>query len=1037
MEEADHFTSRLGMEAALHARDQVGVQDFVLLEEYKSVTAFVDNLKKRFVENLIYTYIGPVLISVNPYKTLNIYNEKVIQTYRNVNLYELPPHIYAIADAAYRAMRSEYHDQCVLISGESGAGKTEASKKMLHYIAANSSHSSEVGKVKDRLLQSNPVLEAFGNAKTIRNDNSSRFGKYMDIQFDFKGAPVGGVILNYLLEKSRVVHQSPGERNFHIFYQLVRGSGDEVLQKLHLERDVETYHYLNQGGSTVLDDIDDAADWRTVSEALTVCSFTEEEKEELFAIIAAILHLGNITYSEEEQGQGDITDTKPAEIIADLLDCQYSDLITALTHKSILAEGTKVSSPLNRDQSVYARDAFAKGVYERLFMWLVAKINTSLASKKSTKKMVLGLLDIYGFEIFELNSFEQFCINYCNEKLQQLFIMLTLKSEQEEYLKEGIEWEPVQYFNNKIICDLVEVKPTGIISILDEECLRPGNATDNSFLEKLSAKLGGHPHFLSYATANVQDKRHIARDEFRLLHYAGEVTYNVKGFLDKNNDTLFRDIKEAMSCSKNSILQQCFPESELLSKKRPDTAGTQFRSSLLQLMDILLSKQPSYVRCIKPNDDKKPNLFEEQIVRHQVKYLGLMENLRVRRAGFAYRREYELFLQRYKPLCPQTWPHFDGPPKEGVRHLCEHLQYGEGDYKMGKTKIFIRFPKVLFATEDALQARKHELATLIEARFRGYTQKKKFLIMKSAAIKIASVWRMYAAKQLLKKRRVAADVIRKFIKGFTLRHQPICEDNRIFIGYTRYNYLQKVKENLPKSVLDKSWPKPPQIMEEVSRQLQELNTRNNVRKYVLNLTPERKAQLEEKVVAERLFKDKKESYLQSVPLPFTTSRLNSPQDALFNSVFCASTKSPTEDVKYASLVIKYDSRGYTKRGRALILTSQAVYILNQKDFRLKLRIPFTGLVGVSVSSLSDGVFVLHTDLDKNNNKGDVILVHENVIEAVTKLIIACGQENLLKVKEGSISHKTSKGKEGMIEFTKGEKPGIIKSKNRHLNVVVA
>ncbi|KAK2166168.1 hypothetical protein LSH36_41g12014 [Paralvinella palmiformis] len=885
-EEGEHFTSSLGMEAALHARDQVGVQDFVLLEEYKSVTAFVGNLKKRFVENLIYTYIGPVLISVNPYKALNIYNEKMIQTYRNVNLYELPPHIFAIADAAYRAMRSEYHDQCVLISGESGAGKTEASKKILHYIAAHSSHSSEVGRVKDRLLQSNPVLEAFGNAKTIRNDNSSRFGKYMDIQFDFKGAPVGGVILNYLLEKSRVVHQSPRERNFHIFYQLVRGANDDILQALQLDRDVEMYNYLNQGGSTVLDGIDDAADWRTVTDALTVCSFTEEEKQ--------------------------------------------------------------VSSPLSRDQSMYARDAFAKGVYERLFMWLVSKINTSLASRTSKKKMVLGLLDIYGFEIFELNSFEQFCINYCNEKLQQLFITLTLKSEQEEYLKEGIE---------------------------DEECLRPGNATDGSFLEKLSVKLGGHPHFLSYTTANVQDKRHIARDEFRLLHYAGEVTYNVKGFLDKNNDTLFRDIKEAMSQSKNLILQACFPESELASKKRPDTAGTQFRTSLLQLMDILLSKQPSYIRCIKPNDDKKPHIFEEQIVRHQVKYLGLMENLRVRRAGFAYRREYELFLERYKSLCPQTWPRFNGPAKEGVHQLCQHLNYGEDDYKMGKTKIFIRLPKVLFATEDALQLRKHELAASIQARFRGYVQRKKFLAMKSAAIKIASVWRMYAAKQLLKKRRRAANIIRKFIKGFTLRGKPVCEENRIFIGYTRYNYLDRIKQNLPKSVLDKSWPKPPQILKEVADQLHELNTRNLLRKYMFNLTPEHKAELEEKVVAERLFKDKKESYPQSIAQPFSTSRLDSPQDTMFNSVFCTSTKSPSEEVKYASLVNKYDSRGYTRRGRVLIITSEAVYILNQKDFKLKLRIPFAELVG--------------------------------------------------------------KGKEGLIEFSKGEKPGIVKSKNRHLTVVVA
>ncbi|MGH0182807.1 UNVERIFIED_CONTAM: hypothetical protein FKN15_010487 [Acipenser sinensis] len=507
--------ARVTMESALTARDRVGVQDFVLLENFTSEAAFIDNLRKRFKENLIYTYIGSVLVSVNPYKELEIYSKQHMERYRGVNFYEVSPHIYAVSDNSYRAMRTERKDQCILISGESGAGKTEASKKILQYYAVTCPASDKVETVKDRLLQSNPVLEAFGNAKTLRNDNSSRFGKYMDIQFDFKGAPVGGHILNYLLEKSRVVHQNHGERNFHVFYQLIEGGDDDLLRRLGLERNAQQYQYL-----------------------------------------------------------------------------------------------VKLVSPLNLEQAAYARDALSKAVYGRTFSWLVSKINESLAYQDAEypgrkSAAVIGLLDIYGFEVFQHNSFEQFCINYCNEKLQQLFIELTLKSEQEEYEAEGITWEPVQFFNNKIICDLVEEKFKGIISILDEECLRPGDASDLTFLEKLEDKLGGHAHFVTHKLADGKTRKAMGREEFRLLHYAGEVNYNVNGFLDKNNDLLFRNLKEAMCQSENKILNLCFDQSDLTDLKRPETAATQFKASLAKLMEILMSKEPSYVRCIKPNDAKQ------------------------------------------------------------------------------------------------------------------------------------------------------------------------------------------------------------------------------------------------------------------------------------------------------------------------------------------------------------------------------------------------------------------------------------------------
>ncbi|KAJ8312315.1 hypothetical protein KUTeg_009688 [Tegillarca granosa] len=646
----------------LHRRDHIGVQDFVLLEDYMNQNAVVENLQKRFNENLIYK----------------------------------PTEIYAIADAACRSMHGENLDQCILISGESGSGKTEASKKILQYIASTSSHSIDVERVKDRLLQSNPLLEAFGNAKTNRNDNSSRFGKYMDIQFDFKGLPIGGHILNYLLEKSRVVHQAEGERNFHIFYQLLKGGTPLLLNKLKLQNDPDQYYYLNQGESVIVDTINDNKDFQVVKRALDVCDFDKKDQDALFAIVSTVLHLGNIKFHENKHGMAEIDDLTPVEIVSQLLGCEDGAMESALQNKTIEARGEKLKSPLNKDQALYARDALSKGIYDRLFTYVVSKINLSLSSKwRRFNCNLMGLLDIYGFEIFETNGFEQFCINYCNEKLQQLFIKLTLKSEQEEYQREGIEWEPVQYFNNKIICDMVEAKPVGIIAIMDEECLRPGDPTDQTFLLKLSDLMGSHPHFVSHSTAtdNVVRKT-IKRDEFRLMHYAGDVTYKVKGFLDKNNDLFFRDLKEVMSQTSNPIICKCFPKKELEEKKRPNTAATQFKASLTKLMEILMSKEPSYVRCIKPNDFKKAGVFDEKIVNHQVKYLGLMENLRVRRAGFAYRRPFEVFLKRYKSLCPATWPKFDGPARDGVELLVKHLNYTDDDYKLGKTKLFIRFPRL-------------------------------------------------------------------------------------------------------------------------------------------------------------------------------------------------------------------------------------------------------------------------------------------------------------------------------------------------------
>ncbi|GAB0197084.1 unconventional myosin-Ih [Grus japonensis] len=898
------------MEGALIARDRVGVQDFVLLDSHTSETAFLNNLRKRYQENLIYTYIGTLLVSVNPYKELDIYTVTQMQLYRGVNFFELPPHLYAIADNAYRVMCSEYNNHFILISGESGAGKTEASKKILQYYAVTCPTTEQLQIVRDRLLLSNPVLEAFGNAKTLRNDNSSRFGKYMDIQFDFKGAPVGGHILSYLIEKSRVVHQNHGERNFHIFYQLLEGGDKDLLCWLGLERNPQKYAYLIQGRCAKVFSINDKNDWKIVRKAFSIIDFTEKDIEHLFGIVASVLHLGNIQFEEDSNGHAIIRDGTQIKWIS------------------------KVLSPLNVDLAFYARDAVAKAIYGRTFTWLVNKINGSLANKDSTRKTVIGLLDIYGFEVLDTNSFEQFCINYCNEKLQQLLIEMTLKAEQEEYELEGIEWEPIPYFNNKIICDLVEQKHKGIISILpsslvvlrnnialnisdegevcseqrviwcllfqDEECLRPGEATDLSFLEKLEEKVGDHAHFVTRKLADQKTRKSIDWVDFRLLHYAGEVTYCAVGFLEKNNDLLYRNLKEVLCNSKNGIIRDCFLLSELDNRRRPETVATQFKNSLTSLIEILMSKEPSYVRCIKPNENKEPGKFDDYLIRHQVKYLGLMEHLRVRRAGFAYRRKYELFLQRYKSLCPATWPHWHGPAAEGVERLIKHIGYKPEEYKLGR-----------------------------------------------------------------------------FINGFINRKKPLCPENTEFVQLVQYNYLMKLRDHIPKNVLDKSWLQPPSILEETSEMLQKICMRNLVRKYCRGVTAERK-------------------------------------------------------VQYVTPVIKYDRNGFKARDRLLVLTQSSAYVVEMA--KIKQKIDYATLKGISTSNLSDGIVVIHVPED-NKQKGDVILQCEHIFETVTKLCMLANKQNLVKVVQGSLQFRIGSGKEGTMVFTVGQEPQVFKAKTGHLTVV--
>ncbi|KAI9316719.1 P-loop containing nucleoside triphosphate hydrolase protein [Dichotomocladium elegans] len=683
------------------------------------------------------TYIGHVLISVNPFQDLGIYTEAVLSTYRGKNLLEMPPHVFAIAESAYHHMSSYKENQCVIISGESGAGKTEAAKRIMQYIAAVSGgQSSSIQEIKDMVLATNPLLESFGCAKTLRNNNSSRHGKYLEIQFNGQGEPVGAVITNYLLEKNRVVGQIDNERNFHIFYQLTKAAPEEYQSAYGLQGP-ESYLYTSRSGCLDVEGIDDVAEYAETIATMGIVGLQKYEQDEIFKMLAVILWLGNLIFVEDDNGNAAISDPDVANFIAYLMEVDSESLSKALTSRIMETQrggrrGSVYEVPLNVTQATSVRDALSKAIYERLFEWIVSRVNVSLQTRGSNQ-YVIGVLDIYGFEIFEDNSFEQLCINYVNEKLQQIFIELTLKAEQEEYVREQIQWTPIKFFNNKVVCDLIEEKrPPGVFAALNDACATahadPG-AADNSFVQRLGF-LANNAHFESRGS------------KFLIRHYAGEVLYNVEGMTDKNRDSLLKDLLELVSGSSNQFISETlFPERiDPNSKKRPPTAGDKIKASCNALVTKLMQCHPSYIRTIKPNDNRSSSEYDDKRVLHQVKYLGLCENIRVRRAGYAYRTTFEKFVERFYLLCPSTgyageyiW---QGDAVSGALEILKHNNIPGEEWQMGTSKVFIRHPETIFALENLRDKYWHNMATRIQRAWRAYVRYKH-----ECARKIQRFWR--------------------------------------------------------------------------------------------------------------------------------------------------------------------------------------------------------------------------------------------------------------------------------------------------------
>ncbi|XP_063529446.1 myosin-VIIa isoform X2 [Cydia strobilella] len=746
---------------AMHATSVHGVEDMISLGDLHEA-GILRNLLIRYNENLIYTYTGSILVAVNPYQILPIYTADQIKLYKERKIGELPPHIFAIGDNAYAHMRRYGQDQCIVISGESGAGKTESTKLILQYLAAISGKHSWI---EQQILEANPILEAFGNAKTVRNDNSSRFGKYIDIHFNSGGVIEGAKIEQYLLEKSRIVSQGTDERNYHVFYCLLAGLSKEEKKKLELGEPKE-YKYLSMGGSFTCEGRDDAAEFADIRSAMKVLLFTEPEIWEILKLLAAVLHCGNIKYEAtvvDNLDATEIIEQVNVKRVANLLGVPTQSLIQALTRKTLFAHGETVVSTLSKIQSVDIRDAFVKGIYGRLFVTIVKKINAAIYKPKATTRTAIGVLDIFGFENFDQNSFEQFCINFANENLQQFFVRHIFKLEQEEYNHEGINWQHIEFVDNQDALDLIALKQLNIMALIDEESKFP-KGTDQTMLAKLHKTHGLHRNYL-------KPKSDI-NTSFGLNHFAGVVFYDTRGFLEKNRDTFSADLLQLIHVSTNKFLQTIFQGDIVMgseTRKRTPTLSTQFKKSLDLLMRTLGTCQPFFIRCIKPNEFKKPMLFDRGLCCRQLRYSGMMETIRIRRAGYPIRHSFKEFVERYRFLISGVPPAHKTDCRMATAKICASV-LGKSDYQLGHTKVFLKDAHDLFLEQERDRVLTRKIL-ILQRSIRGWVYRRRFLKMRAAAILIQRHWRGKLQRLRYNKMKVGYARLQALIRARVLAHR--------------------------------------------------------------------------------------------------------------------------------------------------------------------------------------------------------------------------------------------------------------------------
>ncbi|XP_060725107.1 myosin-11a isoform X2 [Tachysurus vachellii] len=710
------------------------------------------NLRERYFSGLIYTYSGLFCVVVNPYKMLPIYSEKIIDMYKGKKRHEVPPHIYSITDNAYRNMMQDREDQSILCTGESGAGKTENTKKVIQYLAVvasshkgkkdTSTHAGQqlaYGELEKQLLQANPILEAFGNAKTIKNDNSSRFGKFIRINFDVTGYIVGANIETYLLEKSRCIRQAKTERAFHIFYYMVAGAKDKLREELLLEN-FNNYRFLVAGHVQIPGNQDDEMYDETM-EAMNIMGLTEEERIGILKVVSTVLQLGNIEFKKERnQEQATMPDNTAAQKVCHLSGINVTDFTRAILTPRIKVGREVVQKAQTKEQADFAVEALAKATYERLFRWILSRVNKALDKTKRQGASFLGILDIAGFEIFEDNSFEQLCINYTNEKLQQLFNHTMFILEQEEYQREGIEWNFIDFGLDLQPCiELIErpTNPPGILALLDEECWFP-KATDVSFVEKLTNQHANHLKF-------TKPKQLKDKTVFSVLHYAGRVDYNAVAWLTKNMDPLNDNVTALLNNSSSTFVQDLWkdadrvvgletiakmsdssmPSSSKTKKGMFRTVGQLYKESLAKLMTTLHNTQPNFVRCIIPNHEKRAGKLDAHLVLEQLRCNGVLEGIRICRQGFPNRIVFQEFRQRYEILAANAIPKGFMDGKQACILMIKHLDLDPNLYRIGQSKIFFR-TGVLAQLEEERDLKITVIIIAFQAQARGFLARKAF-----------------------------------------------------------------------------------------------------------------------------------------------------------------------------------------------------------------------------------------------------------------------------------------------------------------------
>ncbi|KAM7387492.1 hypothetical protein PAMA_009893 [Pampus argenteus] len=722
------------------------VEDMAALT-FLNEASVLHNLRERYFSSLIYTYSGLFCVVVNPYKMLPIYSEKIIDMYKGKKRHEVPPHIYSITDNAYRNMMQDREDQSILCTGESGAGKTENTKKVIQYLAViASSHKSKnpqqagnlaYGELEKQLLQANPILEAFGNAKTIKNDNSSRFGKFVKLNFDVTGYIVGANIDTYLLEKSRCIRQANTERAFHIFYYMVAGAKDKMREELLLEN-FSSYRFLVAGHVEIPGQQDNEMLDETL-QAMEIMGFTEEERLGMMKVVSTVLQLGNIIFEKERNSeQATMPDNTAAQKVCHLQGINVTDFTRAILTPRIKVGREVVQKAQTKQQADFAVEALAKAMYDRLFRWILARVNKTLDKSKKQSSSFLGILDIAGFEIFEDNSFEQLCINYTNERLQQLFNHTMFVLEQEEYKREGIEWNFIDFGLDLLPCiELIERpnNPPGILALLDEECWFP-KATDVTFVDKL---LNTHMDHVKFSKPKQLKDKLL----FSVVHYAGKVDYNADNWLTKNMDPLNDNVTALLNNSSSTFIQDLWKDVdrvvglETMTKMSQSSAPTKskkgmfrtvgqlYKESLGKLMTTLHNTQPNFVRCIIPNHEKRAGKMDSNLVLEQLRCNGVLEGIRICRQGFPNRIVFQEFRQRYEILAANAIPKGFMDGKQACCLMVKHLDLDPNLYRIGQSKMFFR-TGVLAQLEEERDIKMTVVIISFQGQARGFLARKAF-----------------------------------------------------------------------------------------------------------------------------------------------------------------------------------------------------------------------------------------------------------------------------------------------------------------------